>query len=139
MVEKEKKRKIRKDGEEKVERGRKERLGEQGKCKSGKKFFKKQEVTEHAFLLFLQMAAAIGLRGTPSAYQIRFKGCKGVVAIDPTLDGNQMVIRPSMEKFQSNHGGIEVMRTSQASKFVFCKTLDLILQKKSCKKIALPP
>lgn len=63
------------------------------------------------------MAEAIGKDITPSLFQIRFKGCKGVVAIDPSLDGNQLVIRESMNKFESEHGEIEVMSTSQPRKF----------------------
>ncbi|KAK0502425.1 RNA dependent RNA polymerase-domain-containing protein [Armillaria luteobubalina] len=40
----------------------------------------------------------------PSAYQIRFLGCKGVVAVDPRLDDHpiRMRLRPSMEKFKDS-------------------------------------
>ena len=67
----------------------------------------------------MQMAKAIGKDITPSLFQIRFKGCKGVVAIDPSLDGDQIVIRESMKKFESEHGGIEVMTTSQPRKYFY--------------------
>lgn len=33
-------------------------------------------------------------------YQIRFLGYKGVVRVDPELEGIQMRLRPSMEKFK---------------------------------------
>lgn len=35
-----------------------------------------------------------------SQYQIRFLGNKGVVRVDPELEGIQMRLRPSMEKFK---------------------------------------
>ena len=37
----------------------------------------------------------------PSVYQIRYQGCKGVVMVDPKLEGECLVIRPSMKKFAS--------------------------------------
>ncbi|KAF8337536.1 RNA dependent RNA polymerase-domain-containing protein [Cantharellus anzutake] len=37
----------------------------------------------------------------PSVYQIRFQGYKGVVAVDPTLEGRKLCLRPSMNKFYS--------------------------------------
>ena len=37
----------------------------------------------------------------PAVFQIRYQGCKGVVAVNPSLkDTAQLVIRPSMKKFQ---------------------------------------
>ena len=81
------------------------------------------------------MAEAIGMDITPSLFQIRFKGCKGVVAIDPTLFGNQIVVRKSMNKFESEHGEIEVMSTSQPRKFYsetvvnICSLLSMLMHK----------
>lgn len=40
-------------------------------------------------------------KGTPSAYQIRFRGSKGMVALDSRLEGSVICIRPSMDKFPS--------------------------------------
>eukprot|EP00798_Chlamydomonas_sp_ICE-L_P010045 gene10045-7937_t len=69
-----------------------------------------------------QLAAAVaerlGVVPVPSAFQIRFKGCKGVVAVAPTgclPAGIQMAVRPSMEKFSGNmkHQNLEVL--AQAS------------------------
>ncbi len=37
----------------------------------------------------------------PSAYQMRFQGYKGVVVVDPELQGRQLCLRPSMNKFYS--------------------------------------
>jgi len=46
----------------------------------------------------------------PSAVQFRMGGCKGVLAVDPKLgDGDKLVIRPSMEKFQCNEHKLEVI------------------------------
>ncbi|XP_075106416.1 RNA-dependent RNA polymerase 6-like [Nicotiana tabacum] len=45
----------------------------------------------------------------PSAYQIRYAGCKGVVACWPTKnDGIRLSLRPSMKKFDSNHTILEI-------------------------------
>lgn len=38
-----------------------------------------------------------------SVIQIRYKGCKGLLALDATLPDNTICIRPSMEKYQANH------------------------------------
>ncbi|KAG8217645.1 RNA dependent RNA polymerase-domain-containing protein [Butyriboletus roseoflavus] len=49
----------------------------------------------------------------PSAYQIRFLGCKGVVSVDSRLEGIHMCIRPSMSKFDvpgEEYGTIEIAR-----------------------------
>lgn len=45
----------------------------------------------------------------PCAYQIRYAGCKGVVACWPAKnDGIHLYLRPSMEKFESNHTILEI-------------------------------
>ncbi|KDP38635.1 hypothetical protein JCGZ_03988 [Jatropha curcas] len=45
----------------------------------------------------------------PCAYQIRYAGCKGVVACWPAQgDGIRLSLRPSMNKFQSNHTTLEI-------------------------------
>ncbi|XP_030548273.1 RNA-dependent RNA polymerase 6-like [Rhodamnia argentea] len=46
---------------------------------------------------------------TPSAYQIRYAGYKGVVACWPSKgDGIRLSLRPSMNKFRSNHTTLEI-------------------------------
>jgi RNA-dependent RNA polymerase len=47
----------------------------------------------------------------PSAYQIRYAGFKGVVAVWPgeNNDGAQLSLRPSMRKFESTHSVLEVV------------------------------
>ncbi|KAI9689222.1 MAG: hypothetical protein M1822_000960 [Bathelium mastoideum] len=49
----------------------------------------------------------------PSAFQIRFAGCKGMLVADPSLDHNTIVIRRSQEKFPAEHRGLEIVRVSQ--------------------------
>ncbi|KAI0524882.1 hypothetical protein KFK09_004272 [Dendrobium nobile] len=46
----------------------------------------------------------------PSAYQIRYAGCKGVVAVWPGKDdGIRLSLRPSMNKFDSGHNVLEIV------------------------------
>ncbi len=49
-------------------------------------------------------ASQIEVTYLPSVYQIRYQGCKGVVAIDPNVPDHHLVIRKSMKKF--NPGSI---------------------------------
>eukprot|EP00878_Enallax_costatus_P009586 GHUV01010016.1.p1 GENE.GHUV01010016.1~~GHUV01010016.1.p1 ORF type:complete len:838 (+),score=275.45 GHUV01010016.1:487-3000(+) len=43
-----------------------------------------------------------------SAIQVRFKGCKGVLSRYSVLSNRQLQLRPSMEKFGSDHSRLEV-------------------------------
>ncbi|CAF0867516.1 unnamed protein product [Adineta ricciae] len=49
-----------------------------------------------------------------SVLQIRYGGCKGTLAVNPELDGQekQLLIRKSMQKFQCNHIVLEVCKRS---------------------------
>lgn len=40
-------------------------------------------------------------KGYPTCVQIRWAGAKGMLALDPNLQGSQFCVRPSMEKFHS--------------------------------------
>ena len=44
----------------------------------------------------------------PAAIQIRFKGSKGVLALDPEMDANSIILRRSMIKFQGNSDNMEI-------------------------------
>ncbi|CAD7696502.1 unnamed protein product [Ostreobium quekettii] len=64
-----------------------------------------------------KISAALVIGHTPSAYQIRFGGAKGVVVIDKQLHsdhpGKALVLRKSMIKYPSRHKDIEVLATSR--------------------------
>ncbi|KAG8758387.1 hypothetical protein FRC14_000156 [Serendipita sp. 396] len=47
---------------------------------------------------------------TPSAFQIRLGGAKGMLCVDTRLQGRVVTIRRSMNKFQSNDRQIEISR-----------------------------
>ena len=68
-------------------------------------------------------------RHTPSVFQIRIQGAKGVLSVDPTLDDLLILLRPSMVKFESasNHA-IEVARSfNKPGKFFLNRPLVMIL------------
>ncbi|RYQ94501.1 hypothetical protein Ahy_B08g089415 isoform B [Arachis hypogaea] len=56
-----------------------------------------------------EVAEKLKLDSVPSAYQIRFAGFKGVVASWPAKrDEHRLSLRPSMDKFSSNHKTLEI-------------------------------
>ncbi len=71
-------------------------------------------------IFVLQIARELNMKRVPSAFQIRYGGCKGMIAKDPTIRGDKLITRTSMEKFESTHEGIEVMNYSKP-----CKTMKL--------------
>lgn len=60
--------------------------------------------------LAMEVAKKLKLdRDPPCAYQIRYGGCKGVIACwPPKDDGFRLSLRRSMNKFESNHTTLEV-------------------------------
>eukprot|EP00058_Branchiostoma_floridae_P010132 XP_002595620.1 hypothetical protein BRAFLDRAFT_64730 [Branchiostoma floridae] len=63
----------------------------------------------------------------PSAYQIRYGGVKGVVAVDPSLDSDVMEVRPSMMKFLSFDQQIEICMTSHPGRLYLNRQVITIL------------
>ncbi|GJJ15778.1 hypothetical protein Clacol_010056 [Clathrus columnatus] len=66
---------------------------------------------------------------TPSVFQIRIQGSKGVISIDPTLVGRKLLLRDSMKKFEAvHHHEIEIARSfDQPVKFYLNRPLIMIL------------
>ncbi|KAL1613050.1 hypothetical protein SLS60_001282 [Paraconiothyrium brasiliense] len=63
----------------------------------------------------------------PSLYQFRLAGCKGVLALDPSITGHVVHIRPSQYKFEAQNGGLEIIRASALSVATFNRQLIIIL------------
>ena len=63
--------------------------------------------------LALDVASRLGLDEQPCAYQIRFAGFKGVVAMDPYNAADaDLQFRPSMQKFESPHRKLEILNVA---------------------------
>lgn len=63
----------------------------------------------------------------PSLFQFRMGGCKGVLAVDPTLPGMTVAIRPSQEKFNATTKGLEIIRTSAFASSYLNQQIILVL------------
>ncbi|KAH6798690.1 RNA-dependent RNA polymerase 1 [Perilla frutescens var. frutescens] len=59
-----------------------------------------------------RVASKCGLRSVPSAFQIRYGGYKGVIAIDPT-SSVKLSLRPSMLKYPSDNTKLDVLAWSK--------------------------
>ena len=72
------------------------------------------------FLLF-QVADSLDLYPIPSAYQIRFQGCKGMLTMDPSLPHGDvreiLQYRKSMKKFDSSHTALEICEATKPSEY----------------------
>lgn len=71
---------------------------------------------------YSQVADKLQIHPVPSAFQIRFGGCKGMVAQDPTLgnDTDILVIRKSMKKFESKSNNLEILDVTGPGKKYRC-------------------
>ncbi|GFR27740.1 RNA-dependent RNA polymerase 1, partial [Trichonephila clavata] len=49
----------------------------------------------------------------PSAMQIRYAGCKGMLVVDPRLERKTIRFRKSMKKFESDHNSLEILKFSE--------------------------
>ena len=77
-------------------------------------------MTAMIFLLF-QVADSLDLYPIPSAYQIRFQGCKGMLTMDPSLPHGDvreiLQYRRSMKKFDSSHTALEICEATKPSEY----------------------
>ncbi|XP_022694554.1 probable RNA-dependent RNA polymerase 1 isoform X1 [Varroa jacobsoni] len=65
----------------------------------------------------------------PSALQIRYRGCKGMVCLDPRLQGRQLVLRRSMVKFEClSNRKLEVIKWSAPMNMFLNRPLIAILE-----------
>lgn len=59
-----------------------------------------------------EVAQKLNLPKVPSAYQIRFAGFKGVVAVYPQ-NSSPLALRPSMKKFETHHRGLDILNIAE--------------------------
>ncbi|KAF1841623.1 RdRP-domain-containing protein [Cucurbitaria berberidis CBS 394.84] len=83
-------------------------------------------------LFLAQMAAQeLGLSNPfddpPPLVQFRLGGCKGVLALDPTLTGSEVHIRPSQQKFEAESKGLEIIRSSALATPFFNRQIIIVL------------
>ncbi|KAG8534231.1 uncharacterized protein KY384_001075 [Bacidia gigantensis] len=64
---------------------------------------------------------------TPSVFQIRFGGCKGVLVVWPELSGRQIHIRESQYKFAASSEQLEIIRWSQFASANLNRQIVLVL------------
>ncbi|VDM08163.1 unnamed protein product [Wuchereria bancrofti] len=87
-----------------------------------------------------RIAKTLGLCPTPSCYQVRFKGFKGVLCIDPLLDEldqANIVFRKSQKKFEEDEESaaeVEVVKYSMPSPVCLNRPLIMILDQVSEKQ-----
>ncbi|KFD55929.1 hypothetical protein M514_03053 [Trichuris suis] len=76
-----------------------------------------------------EVAERLSLSPVPSAFQIRFAGCKGMLAVNPRLpEVQKMVFRKSMLKFITETSNVlEIVKTSQPCAVNLNRPLILIL------------
>ncbi|KAF4549298.1 RNA-dependent RNA polymerase-like protein [Elsinoe fawcettii] len=63
----------------------------------------------------------------PSLFQFRMGGCKGVLAVDPTLNGRAVHIRPSQKKFETDYNQLEIIRWSSFASAYLNRQIILVL------------
>ncbi|EJD54735.1 RdRP-domain-containing protein [Auricularia subglabra TFB-10046 SS5] len=93
---------------------------------------------------WIHFCAARGRRGrtaelppAPSVIQVRVKGAKGVLLVDPTLQGLRIVVRPSMVKFSAGeqYDNIEICNAFTAPSRAFLnRPLIMVLEARGVPK-----
>jgi hypothetical protein len=63
----------------------------------------------------------------PSAFQIRFAGFKGILVLNPELEGERILMRPSMKKFESNSKDLDILKVSEPRSVYLNRPLITIL------------
>lgn len=61
------------------------------------------------------IASERDLPETPSCFQMRMGGCKGVIVPWPDVPPSEVHVRPSQEKFKAVYNGLEIIKTSAFS------------------------
>ncbi|PRQ43735.1 putative RNA-directed RNA polymerase [Rosa chinensis] len=74
-----------------------------------------------------KVARACHLSETPSAFQIRYAGYKGVVAIDPDLKEKKLILRDSMRKYQSQITAFDILSHSMYIPYFLNRQLILLM------------
>ncbi|XP_035229431.1 RNA-dependent RNA polymerase 1-like isoform X1 [Stegodyphus dumicola] len=70
----------------------------------------------------------------PSAMQIRYAGCKGMLVIDPRLEGKKIFFRESMKKFSSKNDSLEILKLSEKRTAYLNRPLITILEQLGIEK-----
>ncbi|KAL8835144.1 MAG: hypothetical protein Q9170_003449 [Blastenia crenularia] len=66
-----------------------------------------------AQLIFHELSVARTSAEPPSIFQFRMGGCKGILAVSPNSNRQEIMIRRSQYKFAARHEGLEIIRWSQ--------------------------
>ncbi|XP_014561098.1 hypothetical protein COCVIDRAFT_87504 [Bipolaris victoriae FI3] len=74
-----------------------------------------------------ELGLANAFTDPPSLFQFRLGGSKGVLALDPELNGSEVRIRPSQYKFRAPHTGLEIIRSSSFATPYFNRQIILVL------------
>ncbi|KAH7934737.1 uncharacterized protein LOC119404960 [Rhipicephalus sanguineus] len=79
--------------------------------------------------LLQKVCQKLGIEDEPSAIQIRYAGYKGMLCLNPTLDGDKLVLRESMCKFPcSTSDVLEVIKVSAPRTVCLNRPLITILE-----------
>ncbi|XP_077500092.1 uncharacterized protein LOC144110897 [Amblyomma americanum] len=79
--------------------------------------------------LMTKVCEQLGLAEVPSAIQIRYAGYKGMLSLNPELQGDQLLLRESMNKFHcSTSDSLEIVRISAPRPVFLNRPLITILE-----------